>query len=185
MIENTQNRDPLLHLMGMTGSAGVAGYITEMEKAGGAQVAASELMPAEAPWDDLIALGFTKGEPVPGDDLFVNATLPAGWTKKATDHAMHTDILDERGVARVSIGYKAAFYDRWANAHITNVGSQVAMHAIYGDGDVALPETWSVLTEAERSEAISRASEHYDRYAGKSHGEPERARAFMLLANPA
>lgn len=52
--------------------------------------------------------------PVPGDDLFVYVKFPEGWTKKRTDHSMYTDLLDPQGRVRGSIGYKAAFYDRWA-----------------------------------------------------------------------
>jgi hypothetical protein len=48
------------------------------------------------------------------DDLFVNVTLPEGWSKRATDHSMHSDLLDDKGRKRASIFYKAAFYDRRA-----------------------------------------------------------------------
>ena len=48
------------------------------------------------------------------DDLFVNVTLPEGWSKRATDHSMHSDLLDDKGRKRASIFYKAAFYDRSA-----------------------------------------------------------------------
>lgn len=58
--------------------------------------------------------GFVFGEPV--DDIFVSATLPAGWARKATEHDMHSEILDETGKVRVSVFYKAAFYDRRADA---------------------------------------------------------------------
>lgn len=49
------------------------------------------------------------------DDLFVNCVLPAGWSKKATSHSMHSDLLDEQGRKRAGIFYKAAFYDRQAD----------------------------------------------------------------------
>lgn len=57
-------------------------------------------------------VGFTFGEEV--NDLFCNATLPAGWKKVATDHSMWSKIVDDQGRERVSIFYKAAFYDREA-----------------------------------------------------------------------
>ena len=56
--------------------------------------------------------------PVKGDELFVNVQLPKGWTIKPTTHSMYSDLLDENGYKRASIGYKAAFYDRWANLSI-------------------------------------------------------------------
>lgn len=59
------------------------------------------------------ALGFTFGEAV--DNLFINATLPDGWTIRATDHSMWSDILDEKGRRRAGVFYKAAFYDRDAH----------------------------------------------------------------------
>ncbi|MES3011957.1 MAG: hypothetical protein V4738_14305 [Pseudomonadota bacterium] len=49
------------------------------------------------------------------DDLFVSVTLPNGWSIKATDHSMHSKLLDASGVERASIFYKAAFYDRKAS----------------------------------------------------------------------
>lgn len=49
------------------------------------------------------------------DDIFLNVKLPEGWKLQATDHSMHSDLLDEQGRKRAGIFYKAAFYDR--NAH--------------------------------------------------------------------
>lgn len=51
------------------------------------------------------------------NDLFVRATLPAGWKKEGSDHAMWSYLLDDKGRRRASIFYKAAFYDR--SAHIS------------------------------------------------------------------
>ena len=62
--------------------------------------------------DALSAIGITVvGE---HDDLFDAVVLPEGWTKQATEHAMHSMILDEHGSERISVFYKAAFYDRRA-----------------------------------------------------------------------
>ncbi len=49
------------------------------------------------------------------DDLFVFAILPDGWKKQATDHDMHSELIDDKGVVRARIFYKAAFYDRSAS----------------------------------------------------------------------
>lgn len=73
MIENTSNRDPLLNLIGLTDGLrhdDSDAYITGMEAAGQRQLVNSEQMPIEGPWDQLEALGFTKGDPVPGDASF-------------------------------------------------------------------------------------------------------------------
>ena len=157
-IENTTTTPPHVHLA--EAMINPNGFVEAMEARGQAQVVASQQLPAEADWDALTALGFVKGDPVPGDDLFVNATLPDGWTKERTPHAMHSVIKDERGVERVNIGYKAAFYDRWANMHVKNVGSDIAMSLIYGEGEITKPALWDVLTESERDEAILRANHH-------------------------
>lgn len=65
-----------------------------------------------AQWE---SLGVVFGEEA--DDLFVYVTLPAGWKLEATEHAMHNDLLDEKGRKRAGIFYKAAFYDR--SAHVS------------------------------------------------------------------
>lgn len=54
---------------------------------------------------------------VQDDPLFTYVELPSGWTKKATEHAMWSHLLDDRGRQRASIFYKAAFYDRRAHIH--------------------------------------------------------------------
>lgn len=64
----------------------------------------------------LEAFGIIYKTPV--DDLFVNVELPAGWKKQKTDHSMSTDLLDENGIRRASIFYKAAFYDRDASISV-------------------------------------------------------------------
>lgn len=154
MIENTSNRDAFIHLLGAM-SDGTEGYITGMEAAGQRELVASEQLPKDGPWDDLIALGFTRGQGNDADDLFVNATLPEGWRKEPTDHSMWSQIVDARGIKRVSVFYKAAFYDRRAFFRIDNLGDQFASDAAWGDGPVKLPEWWDLLTDAEKAECAT------------------------------
>lgn len=52
---------------------------------------------------------------VPDDPMFQVVELPEGWQKKATDHSMHSNLVDNKGRVRARIFYKAAFYDRSAN----------------------------------------------------------------------
>jgi hypothetical protein len=98
--------------------ASTPGGIEAQEKAGQASLVKSTNMPKDlSPSREAFEnLGFVFGDDV--DDLFVSATLPAGWTRAATDHSMHSDILDEKGRKRVGVFYKAAFYDRKASAHL-------------------------------------------------------------------
>ncbi len=63
--------------------------------------------------EDLAALGFKFGSDV--GDLFIQCELPAGWTKRASDHAMYSFLFDSQGRKRATIFYKAAFYDRMAH----------------------------------------------------------------------
>ena len=53
------------------------------------------------------------GNAVDGSDaLFHQVEMPAGWKIVATDHSMWSDLVDDQGVKRASIFYKAAYYDR-------------------------------------------------------------------------
>ncbi|WP_280371107.1 hypothetical protein [Nocardia wallacei] len=187
MIENTSQRDAALHLLGAM-SDGTDTYITDMEAAGQRQLVASTELPASGPWGELEALGFAKGEPVRDDALFVQATLPEGWRKERTDHSMWSQIVDERGVARVKVFYKAAFYDRRANFHVVNVGGNLATQAIWGDEPVALPSSWGVLTADERRDyaaALASRLEHEIEYFQHFEGrelEERRAHADRIRA---
>lgn len=52
------------------------------------------------------------------DDLFYSVELPYGWVKQGSDHNMWSYVLDEKGRTRISVFYKAAFYDRRAFVNI-------------------------------------------------------------------
>jgi hypothetical protein len=56
--------------------------------------------------------GFKFHGLVPGDEMFTYVTLPPGWQKKPSGHSMWSHIVDDKGRERLSIFYKAAFYDR-------------------------------------------------------------------------
>ena len=92
--------------------------------------------------EDLLSLGFKFGEDV--DELFVQCSLPSGWTKRATEHSMHSELLDAYGRIRVGVFYKAAHYDRraWAqilprfqiNAFLPSRSDQESMRCAVTDG---------------------------------------------------
>lgn len=159
-IENTsdpRNRD--LHALGLL-AMGTEDYITGMEAAGQAQIVRSDRMPtsrqgAAKEWAEL---GFTFGDPDPADPLFCPATLPDGWTREGSDHNMWSSICDQRGLRRVAVFYKAAFYDRDAAAHIIDVGADAARQAIYGDGPIDIP--WHLFTEDEIAAAGAAAVQY-------------------------
>ena len=96
--------------------ASTPGGIERQEAAGQRTLVASAMLPKEingATREQLTAIGFKFGADV--DDLFVTCELPAGWTKRGTDHSLHSDLLDDQGRKRAGIFYKAAFYDRRAD----------------------------------------------------------------------
>lgn len=133
--------------------------IESQERAGQAQVLAATTLPTSGSDDPaLLEFGFRFGPEVPGDPLFREARLPAGWCRQGSDHAMHSSIIDERGIRRVGVFYKAAFYDRCASMHIVNVGGDVAREFIYGDTpDVSLHE---LLTDDELDDALASVEDH-------------------------
>jgi hypothetical protein len=139
-VENTGRRDPMLHLIGAM-SDGSSDYITNMEAAGQRQLVSSELIPTKAPDAELTALGFTLGGPVDGDPLFRHATLPAGWTREGSSHAMWSYIVDQHGRRRVAIFYKAAYYDRKAAAHVETSVSYLR-DVLYEGLDPVLDDEW-------------------------------------------
>lgn len=182
MVENTSERDPMLHLLGSM-SEGPSGYIDGMERDGQRQLVHSDVLPTKGPWAELEQLGFVKGEQK--DDLFTSVTLPDGWKREGSEHAMWSYILDEHGIRRVAVFYKAAFYDRGAQFHISRPGYDVSNEAIYGDGKVKLPAHWKHLTAEERQDAIedaqgylANAAEYPDIYADRK----PRAERFLALA---
>lgn len=175
-VTNTSNQDPALHLIGSL-SDGTDNYVLNQESRGAQQVVASDNLPADAKglgepyssdgWPEFEALGFVKGDPVPGDELFVRAQLPAGWSKQAGTGSYWTHIVDQRGLKRVAIFYKAAFYDRRAHMQLVPCGSDLASDTIYGDGPATLPAQYAVLTDDEREQFNAYVKDHLQR--GEAH----------------
>ena len=151
MIENTSERDDKVHFYGMV-AMGSENYIEGMEAAGQRQLVNSTDLPTKGSDDpEFLRLGFTFGEPYPHDPLFRPATLPDGWRKQAKDYAMGSAVVDELGRERVSVFYKAAFYDRRADMHLVTVFGYV-MHLEYEKGTPVLDETWAT------AEAVTKAA---------------------------
>lgn len=102
---------------GMSLLAGTPGAIEASERQGQADLVKHadrlplDLHPERTVWEEL---GFRFGDKI--DEVFQEATLPDGWKIVATGHSMHSDIVDSKGNVRGSLFYKAAFYDRRANA---------------------------------------------------------------------
>ncbi len=115
--------------------AGTPDAIVASEAAGQETLVNSEILPVDMN-------GHTKAEITEktgikfgdmADDIFINATLPEGWTKKASEHSMHNDLLDDKGRVRANIFYKAAFYDRHADMYFKpfySVGGDYEKHEV-------------------------------------------------------
>jgi hypothetical protein len=158
------------------------GEILAAEAAGQREVVTTDRMPVKAPWPELAELGFVRGKQI--DDLFTHATLPKGWSREGSDHSMWSYITDERGIRRVAIFYKAAFYDRDAFAHFSNPGAEAANESIYGDGPVAIPEHWDVFTKEERATYRGHLAE-YGKDGYGSDSRRDRAARALGLVTPA
>jgi hypothetical protein len=86
--------------------------IVASEKQGQLDLVGSTQLPAEGDWDILEGWGVQRVSEASG--LFVDAVLPAGWTKVATDSSLWSDLKDQHGRIRALVFYKAAWYDQSA-----------------------------------------------------------------------
>lgn len=96
-------------------AASTPGGIEAQEAAGQRDLCESFQLPRQMSGctiEQLHLLGFEVGDVV--DELFRAAKLPPGWTIVATEHSMHSDLVDQLGRRRGGVFYKAAFYDRKA-----------------------------------------------------------------------
>jgi hypothetical protein len=112
-VTNTATQDPMMTLLLLSG--GIPGRQIEAQEAQGQrELVAAEVLPTEGLQAVASACGIEILGAVAGDELFVSVKLPDGWSKRATDHSMWSDLVDGKGRKRASIFYKAAFYDRRA-----------------------------------------------------------------------
>lgn len=198
--ENTGERDPMLHLLGAM-SDGSEKYITDMESAGQKQLVNSDRLPVEVESSDgdapFLALGFTFGAPDPSDKLFRPATLPAGWSRQASDHSMHSSIVDEHGRERVNIFYKAAFYDRRASMYLNTVTGYLRS-CIWHDTKPVLDDKWltheiadaelarlrdSELAEAAECDEKAKANSYWVTRAAEHRADAAKVEAMRLVVS--
>lgn len=142
---------------------GGSAAIERQEAQGQAQVVNSDVLPYGMDEADnrgvLEALGITVGDPVDGDPLFRHVTLPDGWTRRGTDHPQWSEVVDTYGRARVRVFYKAAFYDRKADAHVLSLFSYVGDCARRGE-PVIYDDEWA--TPARIADAAAAQLGHID-----------------------
>jgi hypothetical protein len=150
-IQNTtefvEDGGAYLILAAAMGGASTSEIITDMERRGQKQLVAASVLPTDTQRTDseFEAVGFTFGEPAEGDPMFRQATLPAGWSRQGSDHDMWSYVVDELGRRRVSVFYKAAWYDRSAHMHLTSVGNYVS-ECIYEDKPIVGDDAWATVS---------------------------------------
>jgi len=147
MIDNTsgpEDRDLFLALA-LAGTP-TSDLIEQQEAAGQRQLAHSEKLPVTiitGTEEDFLALGFTFGRPDLKDPIFRPATLPDGWTIVSSASSSYwTTINDHLGRPRVSMFYKAAFYDRVAEMHLNEVSAYVS-RMVLDNKPVISDDTWA------------------------------------------
>jgi hypothetical protein len=134
-----QAGSPAMNLLQNTMPGGEA-RIERQEKEGQREFVASDTLPTMIrhhtayPSDEerqenlhmLREMGIEVGDPFKDDELFMPARLPKGWKKCSTTHPMYSHIVDDKGRLRIEVFYKAAYYDRRANATlIDRVGVRI------------------------------------------------------------
>lgn len=161
--------------------ASTPGGIEAQEKAGQTALVQSTDMPAEMrPNQEAFErIGFTFGEAI--DELFLSATLPPGWTRAATDHSMHSVLLDEKGRERVTIFYKAAFYDRRADSSLK---CRYTTMTIYDDEDNDIDKDHVAIVIADAGKEKTRfATVAYDDWNARDK-QGNKARKTLLKQFP-
>jgi hypothetical protein len=173
------------------GKRGSGVFIEEMEREGQAQLVTSDRLPARfnsGTQAEFEALGFTFGDPDPDDPMFRPATLPEGWKRKGASHAMWSYITDEHGRDRVSIFYKAAFYDRDAFMSLAALSGYVSSHVEYGE-PLVITDEWAtkdavLAAMGELRERYLKEAADFRRYAADERGRDEdnRSRCAEIAA---
>lgn len=185
---NTAKQDPLLTF---AESMSNPNFIEDQESRGQAELVNSTSLPTNpgrrgdrAAYE---ALGFVFGDPIPGDEMFTAMTLPPGWKKQATDHAMWSSVVDELGRERVAVFYKAAFYDRSAHMTLASVENYLSS-CLYYERTPVLDDVWATRPAvAEVLEEIAkqfeeRSAEWARMEPGSEYIEDYRAKAAAARA---
>jgi hypothetical protein len=173
--DSRRDRFPLMPGIGSL----IPGAIEEQEAEGAAamQQGACEVIPARfnsGSEKDLKKLGFKLGPVDERDPLFREATLPAGWQRKGTGHSMWTYIVDEHGRERLSMFYKAAFYDRDAFINVGTVRGYV-WGFLFADSHLVLDDSWATRDAVLKAAEEIRAKEFADAEFWVEHGNDDYA----------
>lgn len=180
-IENTQDPASMqLTSMLLLATGDTDAIIGAQEKAGQRQVVHSQSLPTalHSPREDFEALGFTFGAPDPHDPLFAPATLPDGWKREGSDHAMWSYIVDQSGRRRASIFYKAAFYDRDAFVSLNTVYGYLS-ECVHTGTPIVTDDSWATRAAVREAALVhaKRAEESVETWG--YGGEDETSRKYV------
>lgn len=173
-IENTQDPASMeLTSLLLLATGDTDSIIGAQERAGQRQVVHSQSLPTtlHSPREEFEALGFSFDKPDPHDPLFAPATLPDGWTREGSDHAMWSYIVDQLGRRRASIFYKAAFYDRDAFMSLNTVYGYLS-ECLHAGSPIVTDETWASRA-AVREAALAHAKHAEESVETWSRGDSD------------
>lgn len=119
-VPDTSNYDPAGLLLEAMVRGGAPQMIEAQEARGQRDAVNSDQLPTKGlvgreerkVWEAMGIEILAEDTKTPEDNLFTFVKLPKGWKKKATDHAMWNNLVDDKGRVRGTFFYKAAFYDR-------------------------------------------------------------------------
>lgn len=167
----------LLMLANAMSGGSTEDLILNQEAAGQRQLVNSDRLPTESNNTDaeFAAIGVTLGDPDPSDPLFRPAILPDGWRREATDHSMHSKVVDQHGRERISVFYKAAFYDRKAHMYLITPGGYLRTVVGWENSTPVLDDVW--LTADIAVEALTKleAQEISEAQKGDEYAKSARA----------
>lgn len=159
------------------------GAIERMEAAGQRELVNSDRLPSKmGDQAEYEALGFTFGPVDESDPLFRPATLPPGWRREGSDHAMWSYLHDEHGRQRVGIFYKAAFYDRRADMHLISLDWYVTQAVEYDGPALIFDDTWAtreavLAAMRESRDYLLKEAGEFREYAADERSRDEKNRA--------
>lgn len=167
-ITNTAKKDgqPDLEMLAEMMALGTEHAIKRQEAQGQSEVVNCAVLPSdgiEQVRQMIESNGGSIGEVVDGDPMFTNVTLPEGWKKNGSDHAMWTKLIDDKGRERASIFYKAAFYDR--SAHINphrRFSIDAYSHDVEGEVKVSLTDAMGEVEFSTATVSVKDGERDYD-----------------------
>lgn len=184
--DRLKNDRTLMLMGGMTGD--VDGMAESIERSHGAAMRNSTQLPADMQRhrESFEAVGFVFGEPVDGDPIFLEVTMPEGWAKKPTDHPMWSDLVDGEGRRRGAVFYKGSFWDRSAHMHLVR---RYVCRTEYGEGDDQQVCVLDFGQGGERvrlyeSEVLTRPEDRSRKFYDRVEAEREKAKAWMVERFP-